>query len=238
MKNFFLILFIAILASAVSAHTPQPNSKNSDTASLDLAKATLAAHGGDKFKNMKTLIIRGTADVSGSPTQVIPATFAYVFSGEKYRVDINNPFQPLKQIYNGERTYSSINGFSLPPLNRLGLPLLQRLGTEGFVVSDLPEKLKGKKGFRMTSPEGYYTDFLVDGKTGQVKGYESSYEINGRTVTTSVDIDKFRDVEGVIIPEKYAQRFDLGSLTIYSDFKAKDILVNSEVNDDVFTIPN
>lgn len=206
-------------------------------AASDLAKATLEIYGGEKFKNMQTLIIRGTADVSGSPAMVIPAGFAFVYAGEKYRVDITNPFQPLKQIYDGEQTYSSINGFSLPPINRLGLPLLQKLGVEGFTVSSLPEKSKNKKGFRMTSPEGYYTDFLIDEKSGQIKSYESSYSVNGRNVTTSVKIEKVRNVEGVIVPERYNQRFDLGQMTVYADFKAKEILVNAKVDDDVFAIP-
>ena len=103
------------------------------------------------------------------------------------------------------------------------------VGIEGFIVVPLRDKLKSKKGFRVTSPEGYYTDFIVDDKTNLVKSYESSYSINGRDVTTSVEIDKTRNVDGVFIPEKYAQRFDLGALTVYSEFKAKEILVNSKV---------
>jgi len=55
-------------------------------------------------------------------------------------------------------------------------------------------------------------------------------------VTTSVEIDKVREVAGVKIPEKYAQRFDLGQLTLYATFKAQEILVNSAVSDDVFVI--
>lgn len=250
MKKYLALLLTATAAFSASAQTAQNKSGDkisaanqvavvaakSDSAPLELANLTLKAHGGDKFKNMKTLVARGTADVSVGPTQTIPATFAFVYSGEKYRIDINNPFQPLKQIYDGEQTYSSINGFSMPPLNRLGMPLLQKIGVAGFVTSELPEKLKKKKGFRITSPEGYYTDFLVNEKTGQVKSYESSYDINGRTVSTSVDVEKLRDVDGVILPESYSQRFDLGSVTIYSNFKAKEILVNSEVSDNVFVM--
>lgn len=88
----------------------------------------------------------------------------------------------------------------------------------------------------MTSPDAFYTDFYIDDKTSQIKGYNSSYQINGRTVTTSVEIDKYRDVDGVIVPEKYAQRFDTEQITIYANFKAKEILVNSKLTDDVFTI--
>jgi hypothetical protein len=129
-------------------------------------------------------------------------------------------------------------GISLPPMNRLGLPLLTKLDDTGFVVSGLPEKLKKKKGFRITSPEGYYTDFIVDEKTLQVKEYESSYEVNGRTVTTSVAVSKYRDVEGVLLNERFSQRLDMGQFTSYADFKAKEILVNSEVRDDVFVMNN
>lgn len=207
-----------------------------DAAPLELARIALQAHGGDKFKNMKTLVIRGTADVSGSPTQSFPSTFAFVSSGEKYRIDITNPFQPLKQVYDGEQTNSSINGFYFPPLNRIGLMLLTKFEEKDFTVAAVPEKTKSKNSFRIISPEGFYTDFFLDEKTGQVKTYKSSFEVSGRNVTTAVEIDKVRTVEGVVVPEKYAQRFELRNLSIYVDFKAKEIAVNSPVADDVFTL--
>lgn len=244
MKKYFVFLTITIFSLGVCAQTVQTNSANAastsvtvDADALALAKSAREAHGGDKFKNMKTLVIRGTADVSATPSQTIPATFAFVYAGEKYRIDITNPLQPLKQIFDGEQTFSSINGFSFPPINRLGMPMLQRFDEKGFTVSALPEKLKKKRGFRITSPEGYYTDFLLDDKSGQIKSYQSSYDVNGKIVTTSVDIDKVRNVEGVVVPEQYAQRFELGTLTIYAAFKAKEILVNTKVQDDVFAIP-
>ena len=214
----------------------QVKTLKSDNTPLELAQAALKAHGGDKFKNMKTLVVRGTADVSGSPTTTFPATFAMILSGEKYRLEISNPFQPFKQVFDGQQTQSSINNFTLPPINRLGLPLLQKIETADYTVSALSGKNAKKKGFRITSPEGFYTDFFTDEKTNQIKSYESSYDTYGRNVTTSVEIDKLRDVNGVLIPEKYAQRFDLGQLTIYSSFKAKEILVDSEVADDIFII--
>lgn len=245
MKNITTLSLILVFAAGVFAQIkekPKPIEKDKPvvtlkiTTPLDLAKAALAAHGGDKFKNMKTLVVRGTADVSGSPSTTFPATFAMIYSGEKYRLEISNPFTPFKQIYDGQQTVSSVSGFSLPPINRLGLPLLPKIEEKDFTVSVLPDAKKKKLGFRITSPEGYYTDFFVDEKTGQVKSYEASYEFNGRTITTAVEIDKVREVEGVKVPERYAQRFETGNLTIYSDFKAKEILVNSTVADDVFSI--
>lgn len=217
----------ATTATTLDLKTAQP---------LDLAKAALLAHGGDKFKNMKTLVVIGTADVSGSPSMTFPAPFVMTYAGDKYRLEMSTPFMQFKQIYDGKETYSSAGEVTLPPINRLGLPLLPKIEEKDFVVSALPETKKKKTGFRITSPEGYFTDFFIDEKTGQVKSYEASYSFNDRTITTAVEIDKLRDVEGVLVPEKYAQRFETGNLTVYANFKAKDIQVNTTVADDVFVM--
>jgi hypothetical protein len=226
-----------IFAQATAKVSPsEPGLSSSTSAAVELSKAALAAHGGDKLKAVKTLIIRGSADITMSSfNQAIPAGFSTVIAGERYRLDIQSQFQSMKQVYDGKETFSSIPGFSLPPVTSLGFPLLPKIGDAGYVVSSLPDRTK-KRGFRMTSPDGFYTDFFLDEKTNQVKGYESKYEINGRTVTTSVEIDKYRVVDGIIVPEKYAQRFDLGQMTAYANFKAKEILINSPVADDVFTL--
>ena len=207
-------------------------------AEIEIAKLALAAHGGEKLKAMKTLVVKGSVDVTTSAiTQTIPATFITIFSGDKYRFEIANPFQPLKQVFDGTTTSSTIRGgFTLPPINRLGFPLLPHVGEQGFAITSLPESKAKKKGFRMTSPEGLYTDFYLDEKTNQIKGYDSTYEIQGRSVTTSVEIDKYRIVDGITIPEKYAQRFDTEQLTIYANFKAKEIVVNSEITDSIFSL--
>lgn len=249
MRSIKIASLMFALTIGVSAQKTETNKKPAEnvkttTAAIDLkkaapmelAKAALAAHGGDKFKNMKTLVVTGTADVSGSPSMTFPAPFVMTYSGDKYRLEMNTPFVQFKQIYDGEQTYSSAGEVTLPPINRLGLPLLPKIEEKDFVVAALPETKKKKTGFRITSPEGYYTDFFIDEKTGEVKAYEASYEFNGRTITTSVEIDKLREVEGVKVPEKYAQRFETGNLTVYANFKAKDIQVNSTVEDSVFVM--
>ena len=240
--SLILVLTIGVFAQKTDKDTKPADKNKAATVTLEtvtpmnLAKAALLAHGGDKFKNMKTLVVIGTADVSGSPSMTFPAPFVMTYSGDKYRLEMTTPFLQFKQIYDGRQTYSSAGEVTLPPINRLGLPLLPKMEEKDFTVSALPESKKKKTGFRITSPEGYYTDFFVDEKTGQVKSYEASYEFNGRTITTAVEIDKLREVEGVKVPEKYAQRFETGNLTVYANFKAKDILVNSTVADDVFVM--
>lgn len=211
-----------------------------DVSAVELVKNSIKAHGGDAFKNMKTLFVSGSADfsVEGQSFQ-LTSTFITAYSGEKYRIELNNPVQPFKQTFDGEQTYSAGGrGLNLPPLNRIGMPLLQRYDEKGFSISGLSDDKKKKKGFRITSPEGYFTDFFVDEKTGQIKGYEASYEINGNQATTSVEIDKLREVDGVLVPEKYSQRLQFGtSFTVYAAFKAKEVLVNTKLIDDMFAAP-
>lgn len=241
LKLFPCVLLTAVLILPVLAQKQSSNAAAADkgfAAEAELAKLAVAAHGGDKLKNMKSLVVKGSVDITTSAiAQAIPATFVTIFAGEKYRIEIVNPFQPIKQVFDGMQTSTTIRGgFTLPPINRIGFPILQQLGRQGFVITALPDAKKKRKGFRMTSPEGIFTDFYLDEKTNQVKGYDSIYDINGRSVTTSVEIDKLRDVEGVLIPEKYAQRFDTEQITVYATFKAKEIMVNTEVPDGVFKL--
>src|SRR5687768_3008755 len=217
-----------------------PQAKPRFEAEMALAKLALEAHGGEKLKAMKSLVVRGSVDVTTSAfNQAIPATFVVIFAKEKYRFEIANPFQPIKEVFDGVNKSTTIRGgMSLPPVNRLGFPVLPMVGSPGFVITSLPDGKKKRKGFRMTSPEGYYTDFYLDEKTNQIKGYDSQYDINGRIVTTSVEVDKLRVVDGIFVPERYSQRFDTEQITIYADFKAKEILVNSAVADEVFSTLN
>lgn len=223
--------------NALTAISATPAAK--DPTPAELARLAVAAHGGDKLRGIKTFVVRGTCDVN-SFGQAIPATFVLIISGPKYYFEINNPFQPLKQIYNGQETYSSMQaqGFSLPPMTSLGFPLLTHVGDDGYVVSEPAGAKKKPRGFRVTTPEGFYTDFYLDERTNQIKEYESSFMVGDRTITTSVANDEYTLIDGVTAPKRYSQRFDLGSITAYASFKSKEILINSEVKDDVFKFPN
>ena len=242
--SIFIVTLSASAAFAQQVEKPKQDDKaaaapvkDANAAAGELAKAAFTAHGGDKLKAVKTMVFKGSVDVTMSAfPQVLPGTFATIIAGEKYRLEINSAAQSMKQVYDGRETYSSLPGFSLPPITRVGFPVLGRVGDTGYTVTALPESAKKKAGFRITSPEGYFTDFYVDEKTNLLKGFDSSYEINGRTVTTSAEIDKYKIVDGITIPEKYVQRFDLGQMTVYSAFKAKEIFLNGEISDDYFSL--
>jgi len=244
MKHIIALSALVLVLSAVGFAQPEQPGKPEAAAGTkpvsrtpaDLANAAVTAHGGDKLKQLKTLFMKGTLDLNVF-NQSTPASFATAISGDKYSFIINSAMQPLKQIYDGEQTYSSLQGFALPPVTSLGFPLLPKVGTTGYTVTAPADPKKKDSGFRITTPEGYYTDFFLDEKTSQIKSYESSYDFNGRTVTTSVVVDKCLFVDGVLVPEKYSQRFDLGQMTAYASFKSKEILVNSPLSDGLFAIP-
>ncbi len=237
MKRVFgLVLTFLFVFVGFSTTSFAQNAQNEELDSL--VKKTIAFNGGEKFTNLNSTLARGKVDIFVPAFgQSIPATFYTVIKGNKYRIEIDNPMQPFKQASDGVNTTNSFSaGMSFPPINRIGFALLQDVGKEGFDISPL-ESEKKKTGFRVTSPEGYYSDFYVDKKTGEVKGYDSAYVSGGREVTTSVEVKEYADIDGVKLPKKYDQRFDLGaSMTIYASYKASEVLINEEIDDSVFTI--
>ena len=248
MKQAVLILCLAA-TTALTVNAQQDKAKapeksaatktvmiKADAAPLDLAKAAIAAHGGDKFKAAKTIIQRGSVEATApGSAQAVPAAYAVVTKGDRFRFEITSQFFNFLQIFDGEQLYSSIARFDVPPLNKMGFILLTRAEEKGYTVSALPDKKK-RRGFRISSPDGYSSDYYIDPANGQVLSYEAKFTVEGREITTAVENDKFRDVSGVLIPEKYSQRLQLGANTFYASFKAKEILVNSEIADDVFVM--
>ncbi|HTH50773.1 MAG TPA: hypothetical protein VL501_02505 [Pyrinomonadaceae bacterium] len=239
-KSLLSILLVALAAVCVSAQKTPPVAPAADTVAADnaaalvTAKAALAAHGGDKFKQMKSLVMKGSADINVS-NQIQPGAFSTAFSGNKYYFEVAMAVQSFKQVSDGVNTSSSVPGILLPPVTSMGFPVLAHVGDAGYLVTKFGGAKK-KPGFRITTPEGYYTDFWVDEKTGQVKGFESAYNAYGRDISTSAEIEDVQTVDGIVFPKKYSQRFDLGAFTAYATFKAKDILVNTALDDAAFVV--
>jgi hypothetical protein len=244
MKNYLVLFTLTAALAPVTANAQTGAAKPAEkatavtaaaaTSPTDLAKSVLAAHGGDKLKKLHSFMVKGAADVSFQG-QSLPGAFSTAFSGDKYYFEIVTAVQQLKQVYDGQNTSLSIQGFSLPPVTSLGFPLLPKIGDAGYTIAALPDAKR--KGFRMTTPEGFYTDFIVNDKTGQIKSYEAKWMAgNNQTISTSVEIDELMTVDGVTVPKKYSQRFDLGPIVAYVNFKAKDVKVNSPIEDSVFTV--
>src|SRR2546421_6155569 len=114
------------------------------TAPIDLARAALAAQGGDKFKSLKSMVLRGSVDLyAPNSTQSIPGGFVWVIAGDKVRLEIDaRPAVSFKQIYDGQRSYSSLPGVEVPPASKFGLPVLSKFDQTGYTVTALPDKKK------------------------------------------------------------------------------------------------
>ena len=81
MNKLLVLLTLAFLCSisgfAQKAETKAMvttiDSKAADSTALNLAKDAFAAHGGAKFKNVKTMVMRGAVDLTSSAfNQAIP----------------------------------------------------------------------------------------------------------------------------------------------------------------------
>lgn len=205
------------------------------TAPIDLARAALVAQGGEKFKSVKSMVLRGSVDLyAPNSTQSIPGGFMIVTSGQKVRLEIDaRPAVSFKQIFNGEQSYSSLPGVEMAPFNRIGLALLSRFDQPGITVTAIPDKKK-HRGFRVADAEGYSTDFYVDPATGRIMSF--LVPLQGQTF--GVENKKFKDVDGVLVPSSFTWRMEMPQGAFFADYSVKDMKINSPIGDDVFVIPN
>jgi hypothetical protein len=222
--------------SSAEANTIPPAPAITDKSTpQDLARAALAAMGGDNFRKMKSSFVMGTANLyAPNSSQSMPATFAIASAGVKVRVDINGgSIGTFKQIYDGQRSFSSIPGVEIPPPSKFGLMVLAKYDQPGYIVSAIPDKKK-LRGFRIVDAEGNTNDFYLDPTTARVSEYVIPYQ--GYTFGST--ISKFREVDGVLIPISFTQRFEMGGGggAYFAEYKVKDVKVNQPIGDDVFVI--
>jgi len=212
---------------------PAPPAITANTSPLELARAALVAQGGDKFKNLKSMMLLGTANLyAPNSTQSIPGKFAIVNVGDKVRIEIDaRPAFSFKQIFDGQQSYSSIPGVQMPPASKFGLSVLAKYDQPGYTVSALPDKKK-LRGFRIVDAEGNTTDFYIDATTARVMQYLIPYE--GYTFGT--ENSKFKEFEGVLIPVNFTQRLEMPQGAFFAEYKVKDVKLNQPVGDDVFVM--
>ena len=244
--GFALLLLLAITSSALAQKTDPPKDTKAESSTIpspppitdkstptELARAALAAMGGDKFKKMKSSYVVGSANLyAPNQAQSIPATFAIATAGEKVRVDINSPqMGGFKQIYDGQRSFSTLPGIEIPPPSKFGLPVLAKFDQPGYTVSALPDKKK-LRGFRIADADGNATDYYLDLATARVSEYVIPYQ--GYTFGST--ISKFAEVDGVLIPMSFTQRFEMPMGAYFAEYKVKTVKLNEPIGDDVFVI--
>ena len=265
MKKFFLVLTLSLIANAAMAQDPPavrpatpatPGIKSSSATAaapaatttlaitanstpIELARAALVAQGGDKFRNMKSMMLIGTVDLyAPNSTQSIPGKFVMITAGERVRVEIDaRPIVSFKQIYDGQRSYSSLPGVEMPPASKFGPPVLAKFDQAGYTVSDVPndavlsEKKKFRR-FRIVDSDSNTTDFYIDPSNGHIVAYVIPY--NGLMFST--ENTKMKEIDGVLVPMNFTQRLNMQQGAFFAEYKVKEAKINAPVGDDVFVI--
>ncbi len=200
----------------------------------ELAKAAFIAQGGEKLRTVQNIVLRGSVQLyPPNSVQSIPGSFTLVTAGQNLRMDIDaRPAIVFKQIYNGEQSYSSMPNVSMPPLTKYGLSALSRYDQPGYQLSPLPNKKK-QRAFRLVDPDGYTTDFYIDPTNGRVMSFMLYYQ----GLTLGTEHSKFKDVDGVLVPMSFSQKFEMPMGAFFAEFSAKDIKINQQLAEDAFAIP-
>jgi hypothetical protein len=201
---------------------------------MELAKAAFIAQGGEKFRAVHNMMLRGSVSLypPNSP-QSIPGAFSIVTANDKLRMEIDaRPIIVFKQIYDGQQSYSSMPNVEVPPLSKFGLPVLSKFDQTGYKVSNIPNKKKFR-AFRITDPDGYATDFYIDAANGRVMEFFLTY--NGLTFGTANS--KFKEVDGVLVPFSFSQRFEMPQGPFFAEYSVKEVKINQTLGDDAFAIP-
>lgn len=226
----------AVTAKASDAASATPSvAITSTTSPTDLARAALAAQGGEKFKALKSMVLRGSVDLyAPNSTQSIPGGFIIVVAGEKVRMEIDaRPAVSFKTIYDGQRSYSSLPGVDFPPASKFGLPLLAKFDQPGYAVAAIPDEKK-LRGFSIADADGNLTNFYIDATSGRVVKFLIPY--NGYKFGT--ENKKLKEIDGVMIPFEFTQRLEMPQGAFFAEFKVKDAKLNQPIGDDVFAMPN
>jgi|GEM_PF-2976254 len=198
----------------------------------ELAQIAFDVLGGEKFKNVKSLVLIGTLSLyAPNSTQSFGGSFVMANAGVKSRLEVKS-IQSFTQIHDGQQTWNSFQGVDIPPTSKFGLVAFQHFGESGFTVSALPDKNK-MRAFSFSDAEGNTTNFYLDSKTGRIKSYEIPY--NGYTF--GADVDELKEYEGVLVPTKFVQRLDTPYGAFYAEFKTKEVKINTEVPASWFEIP-
>jgi hypothetical protein len=220
-------------APATATKASQTSVINAAMTPVELARAAFAAQGGEKFRHLKNMMLIGTVDLyAPNSTQSLTGKFGMIVAGEKLRQDVQSALFSFQLIFDGEQSYSSMRGMTLPPLTKFGIPVLAKFDQPGYTVTALPDRKK-ERGFRITDAEGNSTDYYLQAATGRVVRFEIPYN----RMTYSFEYKGFRELDGVLVPTSFAQKLAAPQGDFVAEFKVKEAKLNQELPADAFKIP-
>ena len=203
------------------------------TTPMDLARVAYAAQGGDKFRNLKSMVLSGSVDLyAPNSVQSLPGKFVIVTAGERSRIEIQSAVFTYRQISDGAQTYTSVPQMELPAPSKYGINVLMKFNQPGYTVSALPDNKK-QRAFRISDSEGNATDFYLDSETGRVMSFLIPYQ----GYVFGVENKSLKEMDGVLVPTSFVQRLELPQGAFFAEYKVKDIKLDQPIADDVFEIP-
>lgn len=55
--------------------------------------------------------------------------------------------------------------------------------------------------------------------------------------TLGTEHSKFKEIEGMLVPWSFSQKFEMPMGAFFAEFSAKDVKINQPLGDDAFAIP-
>ncbi len=213
--------------------TEKPQAKEVDpsiTPKVVLDKFFTAIGGADAVKNVKTISMKGSANVPGAPA---PVTIVMKKAEGKFfqEISIEGMGTLNKQVINGNKGYVSGQGgkqdFTAEELEESkgeAIPFTETyLATVSGLVVEAIEPIDGNDAYVLKHGKNKY---YYDVATGLKVAESQEQEQMGQKFTTMTYYKDYRDVKGVKIPFNIVQNvgFEL-------DVKFTDIKVNEGVTD-------
>jgi len=228
---------------------PFGESEEARSAGAKLFAATIQAHGGDAFLNVKTLKIIGTGEFSTPPqagglTIPLDSFTLYAASPGKSRLEAQSGFGPLTFAARGEGK----GGFAVLGGQTQELPADQVAGIEpteflraavrknypvAAMMDDTTEKTEDGKplvAYEIRDDQGEVTRIFVESDTKLVRKLISK-RARG---TATVFLDGYKSVSGLMLP--YAMHVQRNGSDVFK-LTFKDIVVNGPVDDALFEKP-
>jgi zinc protease len=207
-----------------------------------LAEQTIAALGGDRFVNQKSLVLRGKGTISPAPGQSFPLqeiTEHRVFPN-KVRIDLNAGVMVIRTGYDGTTGWADQPGAGIVDATaqfkqneREGVVALRAFRAGGWTARPMPDaEVNGKaaKVFALADAEGNETTFYVDAATHLP--IKVSFEAG--QAKREVVFSDYREVSGVQVPFSVEQWVQ-GSQFLVATYT--DAQVDAQVDPSLFAKP-
>jgi predicted Zn-dependent peptidase len=205
--------------------------------------ATIKAHGGDAFLNVKSIVLKGKGELS-DPTGQFPGVLPIetltitLVSPDKVRADLESGFPILLGSEGGEGGEWMILA-GTPKEAPAGVSsalnpvkLLRDAYTKNYPVSALPNDAASpnESGYAVTNPEGRLIRVYVDPTTNLAV----RMVLPAKTGDVTVLLGKYKDTQGVQLPGTL--KVIQGNVT-YLNLTFSDMTVNTPVDATIFARP-